>query len=181
MRTVAALIMASSLAVLIWVLHEALIVTVLHPPGLANPTVRLTVDPDFRDILFAMLLVAAISAYCFATITWTERKLQEIRSLIDRRRMSTGPRQPDSIRLLKDAIRAGNADVVRSHARRSALDVIDSRLLTPLELADLYENQDVVDALRAEMERQARRRKFSGSTGTPISSPFALRQTGRSH
>lgn len=179
MRTLAGLIMVSSLSVLVWVMHDAVVVGVLHTPGLANPTVHLTLDPEFRDVLFAMTLVAAISAYCFATITWTEQKLEEIRSLVHQTRTASEVRQPLEVRLLKDAIRAGDTAAVQRHAKPSAFSFIDNHYLTPLELADLYENQPVIDALRAAMQKHGRRGSTPGAPVMPLSSQFALRQPAR--
>ena len=177
MRTVAALIMASSLVALIWVLHEAVIISVDYPPGLTNPTIRLGFHPELRDMLFAMLLVSAVSAYCFAMISWTEQKLAEMRSLIDTHRTTARVRQPAAVRRLKDAIRSGDPAAVRKYAKQTALEVIDDHSLTPLELADLYENQPVVDALRAAMMKHARYRTPPGQPVATPSSEFALRKS----
>lgn len=179
MRTVAALILASSLAALIWVAHEAVIISIHYPPGLTNPTLHFGLHPELRDMLFAMLLVTAVSAYCFAMVSWTEQKLAEIRSVVDTRRSPNRVGQPPAVRRLKNAIRSGDPAAVLKYAKPSALEVIDDHALTPLELADLYENQPVVDALRTAMMKHARYRTAFGQPLTPPSSEFALRNNAR--
>ncbi len=176
MRTIAALIMASSFVALIWVAHEAIIISVYHPPGLTNPTIHFGLHPELRDMLFAMLLVTAVSAYCFAMVSWTERRLAEICSTVDTGRTPSRVTEPATVRRLKDAIRSGNPAAVLKYAKQPALEVIDDHYLTPLELADLYENQPVVDALRAAMMKHARYRTPPGQPITPPSSEFALQK-----
>lgn len=178
MRTIAALIMTSSLAALIWVMHEALVISVSHSPGLINPTIQLGLKPDFRDMLFAMLLVAAISTYCYGSIAWTEKKLQEIRSLLGASHATESSRQPEEVRRLKEAIRSGDAGAVKRHAKRAAFRYNDDHFLTPIELADLYGNQPVIDALRTEMLKQARQKAVPGQPVSAPSSQFALRAAG---
>lgn len=173
MRLIAALIMIVSQIALIWVLHEAVEIAVAHPRGLTNPTLHFSLNPDLRDMVFAMSLVAAVSTYCFALVSWIARQLTP--SKPDKVATPPATRQPASLRLLNDAIRAGDADGVRKFAKRTAFDRLDDEALSPWELADLYENQAVIEALRSAMVKRA---QSSGAPGQRIqipSSAFALR------
>lgn len=176
MRTIAFLIMTSCLLLLIGVTRQAFTISVSEPPGLLNPTIHFSVHPEYRDLFFATLLAATISAYCFAMIAWTEQKLNQLRALIAGTRSKRVFIQPPDVRLLKNAIRAGNLTAVRKCAKESAFRVTDERYLTPLELADLYERQPIVDALRAAMLKHAQKRAAPGQQVAVPSSPFALRQ-----
>jgi hypothetical protein len=57
--------------------------------------------------------------------------------------------QPPEVRLLKDAIRSGDLVAVRKYARKPALEFLDDRFFTPVELAELYGHEAIVAALRS--------------------------------
>lgn len=176
MRTTAFLIMTSSFLVLIGVTHRAVTISVSVPPGMLNPTIHFSLHPDSRDIFYSTLLAAAVSAYGYAVIAWTEQRLEQLRASIAGAEPENGFTQPADLRLLKDAIRAGNVAAVRRYARESVLQSADERYLTPLELADVYGRQPVVDALGAAMLKHAKRNAAPGQRVALPSSPFSLRR-----
>lgn len=152
MKTLALAILALSLAALAAILAQIALVQVDADNGMLNPTLHLTVIPGSRDVLFAGVLAAAFSAYGYAVIRWTERRLQRILSLIDREQPFEYA-QPRAVQRLKDAIRAADPTAVERHARKSALSFRDERFFTPFELAELYGDEKVISALRKAARR----------------------------
>lgn len=176
MKAIALLILATCVLVLVWVISRAFTVSLSNASGLLNPTIHLTLHPDFREMFFATLLAASISAYCFAMIAWTEQRLDQLVALISGVGSESGFIQPRDVRLLKEAIRSGDLAAVRKHAKWSAFEAIDDRYLTPLELADLYEHPPIIDALRSAMLKHTQKQAAPGQRITPPSSQFALRR-----
>lgn len=179
MKAIAALIMAGSLIAWIWVLHEALVIAVTNNAGLTNPTVHISVRAEMRDMVFAMSLVAAVATYCYALVRWMERRFAAITPSEAEALAPTTSGQPSSLRLLKDAIRRGDVAAVRRLARRTTLEIGEESAFTPLELADLYGNQDVVDALQVALSKLAQTTASKRERPVTLSSPFALTKPNR--
>jgi hypothetical protein len=152
MKAIALAILALSLAALAAILAHIALVEVDADNGMLNPTIRLTVNPGTRDVLFAGVLAAAFSAYGYAVIRWTDRRLQRILCLIDRDQPFEYA-QPHAVQRLKDAIRAADPTAVERYARKSALSFRDERFFTPFELAELYGDQNVISALHKAARR----------------------------
>lgn len=178
MKAVAALIMAGSLIAWIWVVNEALEIAIHPSPGLTNPTVHVSVRAEMRDMLFAMSLVTAVATYCYALVRWMERRFAAIGPSDTQVVPSDGIRHPP-LALLKEAIRRGDVAAVRRLARRATLEAGENSALTPLELADLYGNQEVIEALEAAIRKLAQTSPGTGRRPLALSSPFALTKQNR--
>lgn len=174
MKHTAFLIMTSTLVALAWVTYHALSFSASTPPGLLNPNLQFALHADSREAFFSTLLACGVSAYSFAMISWTEGKLDQLRGVIEGGRTPTVVAQPVEVRLLKEAIRSGDLAAVRKHAKKSVLDLVDEHYLTPLELADLYEQQPIIKALTAAMLKHAEKKRPPGQRILTPSSQFAL-------
>lgn len=179
MKAIAALIMAGSLIAWTWVLNEALEIAIRPSPGLTNPIVHVSIRADMRDMLFAMSLVAAVASYCYALVRWMERRFAAIGAFENQFGPAATSSQPAPLGLLKEAIRRGDVAAVRRLARRTTLEAGEESALTPLELADLYGNQDVIDVLKASISKLAQTSPGAGKRPLALSSPFALTKQNR--
>lgn len=123
--------------------------------GLANPTFHFDLVPGSRELVLAGFLAAAVAGYAYVLVVWAEHRFQRLAALLGRDR-SFEFAQPPAVRNLKNAIRSGDATAIRRHARRDAFADDDPRFFTPVELAELYGDEAIIEMVR-EAARKARR------------------------
>jgi hypothetical protein len=117
-------------------------------PGMLNPSLRIEVPRERQIQLLVLFLWFLAAAYVAAVVAWADKRFRELRSRL------TGPSavpelpQPPEVKRLKDAIREGNPQAVRQHANEGTLAFRDEHLLTPYELAELYGDEAVTEAVR---------------------------------
>jgi hypothetical protein len=143
--------------------------------GLANPGVRIELRPGTQVYFLASLLAALIGSYIYAVVAWIDRRLERLHASLPTETLRDAYEQPPEVKLLKDAIRAGDVAAVRRYAGETALAFTDERLLTPYELAELYGDPAVIAAVSEAFRRYAGRSLQRDSGATPPSR-FATRQ-----
>lgn len=148
MKSAAFAIMVTSMAGLVLLLANIGSVSVHTPPGMFNPTFHITVSPGTEPRLLFALLAAAMSVYLYRVVVWTERGIERLQSALPAKRSRDRVVQPLAVKRLKAAIRARDIAAIRRYAAKpEVLEFKDERLLTPLELADLYGDEEVLAAL----------------------------------
>jgi len=149
-------------------------VTVQTPDGSMNPVFLFQLQPGTRDEFLTCLLAAAIAAYFYAVVAWMDGKLSRMREEVIGDLPPAHLAQPLQVRLLKDAIRAGDLAAIGRYGTSDALDFCDERFMTPLELAELYGRKDVLEAVTKAVHGRAKPR--FGIRVQTLESPQAQRQ-----
>jgi hypothetical protein len=155
MKTTALTVTATTVAAFIMLLLKTTTVTVYHEAGLLNPILRFQVPPERETYLTMGLLTVAYSMYTYWIIACFNENLAALRQAMPKPEETAGETQPLKVRALKDAIRSGDPQAVRELANDGfALNFADARYLTPLELAELYGNENVIAIIRDALARK---------------------------
>jgi hypothetical protein len=149
------------------------------PPGMLNPSLRIELPPGRQVQFLVLFLWVLAAAYFYLVVAWAERQFKELRSRLPAAAAEFDAPQPPDVKRLKDAIRGGDTRLVREHASEDALAFRDEGLLTPYELAELYGDEAVIEAVR-EVYRRRRGGRSGRSAGVPASRFAVGRRDGGS-
>jgi hypothetical protein len=139
------------------------------PPGMLNPDLRIELPPDRQTQCLVLALWTLAAAYVYLVVAWAERQFEALRSRWPATIPEPEARQPSAAKQLKDAIRAGDVPAIRAHADEESLVFRDEGLLTPYELAELYGDEAVIEAVREAYRRCPGHIDHGRSAGVPAS------------
>lgn len=145
---------ALSLMIVLWIgfallLGKIAVVTPVPAPGLANPIFHVHLSPGSESYFLTGLWAALLGSYLYTLTVWCEQRLERLQGALPQPARQDTEQQPPEVKRLKDAIRSGDPSAVRQYAVETALRFEDERWLTPYELAELYGNPAVMDAVAA--------------------------------
>jgi hypothetical protein len=173
MKTAAFAVMLIGWVGLAMLLARIAVVVPETDAGLVNPGIRIELRPGTQVYFLAGLLAALIGSYIYTVVAWVEWRLKRLHASLPAGAEREASAQPREVKLLKDAIRAGDVAAVRRYAGEAAFSFNDECLLTPYELAELYGDPAVIAAVGEAFRRYVGRHP-PGSADAPPPSRFAM-------
>ena len=140
-----------SLIVFVAVLPHVVAVEQLNLPGLINPRLHIFCCPGREAELVTAFITMVFAWYIWFVVAWVEEKWQDVTNLVRSDDANADQDEPLALRALKEAIRADSVEQVRRQIDAlNSLDAAyrpDTDYVTPLELADLYGNEEIIAIL----------------------------------
>jgi len=158
MRTASFLLAVGSFVIFLILLAKGTTFEIVPAEGLLNPVLQIGLKPGEETRLLESMLVWFFCTYLWLVVVWVDRSIASIAvNVILAPKPEAADHQPTEIRQLKQAIREADAERVRALLKAGIrLSEEDSSRLTPLELAELYDDSAIVELIRtAQTGRQS--------------------------
>lgn len=155
MRTASFLLAAASLGVLVILLAKGTYMQIVPVEGLLNPAIHFGVRPGAEPRLLESCLIAFFCTYIWSVVAWVQRSIASIAlNVIFTPQGEATEIQTAHIQRLKQAIREADIGTVRALLNGGVrLPTEDGSGLTPLELAEIYDDSAIIELIETAQAR----------------------------